>query len=297
MLQPDIPAVLARIRRLMEDYPGTATLGEVSSQDGAFERIARYTSGADHLHMAYTLQPLRGVFDRPTLLRLIRETASGAPQGWIAWSFSNHDVERAVTRWGPNARDPDFARLLMGLLLSLRGSPCVYQGEELGLPESLVAFEDMRDPFGLAYYPEYRGRDGSRTPFPWRAAAPHAGFSAAKPWLPVEPLHVPLSVDRQEADPHSVLLAWRRFLTWRKTHPALVDGALEPATAPPPLIAFRRRNAAESLLIVLNTAAEPAGVPTELVAAARPLDGHGFPSGRGDGGLVLPRYGMFFGRE
>ena len=297
MLQPDIRAVLRRIGRLMAHYPGTTTLAEVSSQDGAFERIERYTSGTDQLQMAYTLQPLRGAFDRPTLLRLIGETASGAPQGWIAWSFSNHDVERAVSRWGPTARDADFARLLMGLLLSLRGSPCVYQGEELGLPDSVVAFEDIRDPFGLAYYPEYRGRDGSRTPFPWRAAAPHAGFSAAKPWLPVEPLHIPLSVDRQEADPHSVLRAWRRFLTWRKTHPALVDGALEPVTAPPPLVAFRRRNAAESLLIVLNTAAEPAGVPAELIAATRPLDGHGFPSSRADGGLVLPRYGMFFGTE
>ena len=165
------------------------------------------------------------------------------------------------------------------------------------MPESRVAFEDMRDPFGIAYYPEYRGRDGSRTPVPWRAAAPHAGFSAAKPWLPVEPLHVPLSVDRQEADQGSVLRAWRLFLSSRKTHPALVDGALEPVTAPSPLIAFRRRNAVESLLIVLNTAAEPADVPAELIAAARPLDGHGFPSGRADGGLVVPRYGMFFGRE
>jgi alpha-glucosidase len=91
--------------------------------------------------------------------------------------------------------------------------------------------------------------------------------------------------------------AWRPFLAWRKTHPALIDGALEPAPAPPSLIAFRRRNAAESLLIVLNTAAEPASVPAELVALTRPLDGHGFPSSHGDGDIVLPRYGMFFGAE
>ena len=141
--------------------------------------------------------------------------------------------------------------------------PCRLEqcGEELGLPEAVVAVEDIRDPFGFAFYPEYRGRDGSRTPLPWRAAEPHAGFSAAKPWLPVEPLHVALSIDRQEADSASVLQAWRRFLSWRKSHPALVDGALEAAPAPPPLVAFRRRNARESLLIVLNTAAEPASVP------------------------------------
>ena len=128
MLHPDIRDVLRRIRDLMDRYPGCTTLAEVSSQAGAFERIGRYTEGDDQLHMAYTLQPSRGAFDRESVRRLLAD--AGNPRGWAAWSFSNHDVERAVSRWSSSAGasvDPDFARLLMGLMLSLRGSVSVYQ--------------------------------------------------------------------------------------------------------------------------------------------------------------------------
>jgi alpha-glucosidase len=296
MLQPEVDAVLRRIRALTDHYPGTTTLAEVSSEEGAFERVARYTAGPALLHMAYTLRPLRGAFDRPNLLRLIAEAAADT-QGWIAWSFSNHDVERAVTRWGETPADPDFARLLMGLLLSLRGSACVYQGEELGLPDSVVPLECIRDPFGLAYWPEFRGRDGSRTPLPWQADRPHAGFTSGEPWLPVDPAHVPLSLDRQQADPASLLWRWRHFLGWRKTHRVLIDGALQPVAAPPPLVAFRRGAARESMLVVLNTAAQPALVPAELVAGKRLLDGHGFVVQPAMDGVTLPRYGMLFAAE
>ena len=87
--------------------------------------------------------------------------------GWPCWSFSNHDVVRAVTRWAPDGRpDPAFSRLLVAFLLSLRGSVSLYQGEELGLPEAYLTEGDLRDPFGIAFWPEFRGRDGSRTPMP-----------------------------------------------------------------------------------------------------------------------------------
>jgi alpha-glucosidase len=294
MVQPEVPILLRRIRGVVDEYPGAATLAEVSSQDGALDRVEAYTAGTEHLHMAYTLQVARRPFDRTHLSRLIADSASAERRGWIAWSFSNHDVERAVTRWGGDPPDRGFARLLMGLLLSLRGSACVYQGEELGLPDAKVAFADMRDPFGLAYYPEFRGRDGSRTPMPWRAAAPFAGFSTAKPWLPVAPEHLPLSVDRQEADPGSLLWDWRRFLAWRKAHPALLRGDMAPLDAPDPLIAFRRRSAGETLIIVANTAAAPAAVPAALLSGARPLAAPGVTPEHSAGGVTLPRYGMLF---
>lgn len=297
MLQPETMQLLQRIRGLMDGYPGTATLAELSGEEDALRRAERYTSGNNHLHMAYTLRPLRGGLDRPMLLRLLADIAAGDPKSCIAWSFSNHDVVRAISRWGPARRDPAFARLLMALLLTLRGSACVYQGEELGLPEANVALADMQDPYGIAFYPEYRGRDGSRTPLPWQAAAPFAGFSATKPWLPVDPAHVPLSVDRQEADSTSLLSHWRRFLAWRKTHPALIGGVLENVALPAPLVAYRRRDAAESILIVLNTAAEAARLPPAAIAGARPLDGHGFVADRVDGAIGLPRYGVWFAAE
>src|SRR5579875_2963264 len=224
------------------------------------------------------------------------ETVTRAdPAGWIAWSFSNHDVERVVTRWGRGISDPAFARLLMGLLLSLGGSACVYQGEELGLPNSVLAFEDLRDPYGLAYYPEFCGRDGSRTPLPWRADAPHAGFTtAARPWLPVDAAHYPLAVDRQQADPSSHLAGWRRFIAWRKQHPALLHGRIEPIDVAAPLLAFRRASAAESLIVVLNIGKDPAPLPQRLMRCGRLLDGHGFALLGAAGSPVLPGWGMGF---
>ena len=225
MLQPETLGVLSRIRDLTDRYPGTVTLGEVSSQPGALDRVARYTAGEDRLHMAYTLRPLRGGFDWRTVRRMICDVADTGEDGWVCWSFSNHDVERVVSRWNPTrgATPPsrDFARLLMALLLSLRGSVSIYQGEELGLTEAELALKDLRDPFGIAYWPEFHGRDGSRTPMPWNARQPHAGFTAgAAPWLPVPASHRPLAVETQEADPGALLHDFRRFLAWRKTCPA-----------------------------------------------------------------------------
>src|SRR5208283_1418178 len=127
---------------------GDFLLGEVSSQPGAFDRVQAYTSGTERLHMAYTLRPLREGLSWHHLRSLLADAAS-VQDGWPCWSFSNHDVERAATRWAAEGRhDLDFARLLLALLLSLRGSVIMYQGEELGLPEAELAEHELRDPFG-----------------------------------------------------------------------------------------------------------------------------------------------------
>jgi alpha-glucosidase len=222
MLQPETMDVLSRVRALLDRFPGTVSLGEISSQDGALARVERNTRGGTHLHMAYTLRPLRGGFDWATVRSLLDEIA-GSQDGWPCWSFSNHDVERAVSRWHPRGKaaghDPRFARLLMAFLLTLRGSVSLYQGEELGLPEAEIAPEDMRDPFGIAFWPEFRGRDGSRTPMPWQTEALNAGFTeAAAPWLPVPEANRSLAVDRAP----DLLADWRRFLLWRRSQPALL---------------------------------------------------------------------------
>jgi alpha-glucosidase len=257
MLQPEAMDLLARIRTLMDEYPGTTTLAEVSSQPGAFERVIGYTSGERHLHTAYTLRPLRGGFDVPTLRAMLADCAKVGDEGWTCWSFSNHDVERAISRWNPRRGEapPDqrFARLLMSLLLSLRGSVCMYQGEELGLTESELALADMKDPFGIAYWPEFRGRDGSRTPMPWNHDRPHGGFTAgAAPWLPVPADHHPLADSAQEQDRSALLHAWRDFLRFRRAHPALARGTLHPLDLPEPCIGFIREDEEERILCVFN---------------------------------------------
>ena len=258
MLQPGIMPVLARIRRLMEAYPGTATLGEVSSQDGALARVAGYTAGSRHLHMAYTLRPLRGGFDWETLRALLAEMEAGQAEGWPCWSFGNHDVERAASRWNPDAPAPpraEFLRLLATLLASLRGSMCLYQGEELGLTEAVLEHDDLRDPFGLAYWPEFRGRDGSRTPMPWDGGA-QGGFTMGRPWLPLPEEHRALNVAAQAADPASTLAMTREVLAQRRAHLALRTGSIRVLDLPAPAIGFLREGGGERIACLFNLSAD-----------------------------------------
>ncbi|MBA3048234.1 DUF3459 domain-containing protein, partial [Brevundimonas sp.] len=175
-----------------------------------------------------------------------------AGQGWPSWAFSNHDAPRAVSRWS-EGRDRDrFARMAMLLLLSLRGNVFVYQGEELGLPQAEVPFDRLVDPEAIANWPETLGRDGARTPMPWRADAPHAGFSTVEPWLPVDPRHPPLAVDRQEGDPDSILHLTRRLIALRRAEPALRRGALRFLDAPSSILAFERAHGGDILTCVFN---------------------------------------------
>ncbi|MFC3127549.1 alpha-amylase family glycosyl hydrolase [Pseudoroseomonas globiformis] len=298
MMHPETLTILARIRALTDRYPGTTTLGEVSSQDGAFDRLHRYTAGQGLLHMAYTLQPLRGGFDKATVKGLIEASSgNGRNSGWPCWSFSNHDVERAASRWKPpgsDIADPRFTRLLALLLLSLRGSVCLYQGEELGLEQAELALEDIRDPFGLTYWPEFRGRDGSRTPMPWEAQRPAAGFSTGKPWLPLPASHHALAVDRQEGDPGSLLQVWRRALGLRRACPALIHGSQEALELPTPLVGLVRRAEGQRILAVFNISEEPVIFDAlDLGRAALLPDVTGAaPMLQRDGTAVLPPFGV-----
>ncbi len=298
MMQPEPPDLIARLRALADERPGTVLLGEVSSQEGAYRRIERYTAGGAGLHLAYTLRPMRGGSAVDALRRALGEiAAAGAGEG-LCWAFSNHDVERAASRWAaPEASgaapDPGFVRLLMALLLSLKGALCLYQGEELGLSEAALELEQLRDPFGIAYFPEFRGRDGSRTPIPWHHAAEHAGFTTGKPWLPVPEAHRSVSVAAQEADPASPLRAWRALIAWRNAHPALRCGDMTLLDLPAPLLGFERACAGERLLLVFNLASHAARLDLADFGDLAPLGDHGFPAMRDGTTAVLPSYGAF----
>ena len=254
MLQPGVVELAELLRRLIDRYyPGKTTLGEVSSEDGAIDRIGRYTgAGGSRLHMAYTLGLMKRPFTRELFLNAIAEFAD-PEDGWMCWTFSNHDVERAASRWSGGKPSDAFSRLLMVLLLTMRGSVCMYQGEELGLPEARLRFEDLRDP--------YRHHLLSGIPRPRRlahadavdGAAPQAGFtSAARPWLPIPDDHRARAVDIQAADATSLLNVWRRFLAWRKTQSALRSGEIRLHDVPAPLVAFERFNQEQRILILLN---------------------------------------------
>ena len=172
------------------------------------------------------------------------------PHGWPCWAISNHDVQRAVTRWGDGADDAARqAARRAGVLAARLGVPV--PGRGTGLTEAEVPFEALQDPYGIAFWPNFKGRDGCRTPMPW-TDAPTAGFSDGKPWLPVAEAHRARSVDVQDADAGSVLNGARAFLRWRKPHPALVQGDIAFLDAPEPVLAFVRGHDGESLLVAFN---------------------------------------------
>jgi alpha-glucosidase len=219
------------------------------------------------------------------------------PHGWPCWAISNHDVARAVTRWGGGGADAALARQLVALVCSLRGSVCLYQGEELGLTEAEVAFEDLQDPYGIAFWPNFKGRDGCRTPMPW-TDAPTAGFTDRKPWLPIPDAHRAHSVAAQDADDASVLNHVRRFLHWRKQQPALLMGDIAFLDAPEPVLAFVRRDGDAAMLVVFNLsdAATSWPLPAAQAHAAAledaPVNGARIVDGR----VQLPPRGVLYAR-
>jgi alpha-glucosidase len=249
--QPENLVFLERLRALLDEYPGTTTVGEIGDDDG-IARMAEYTSGTKRLHMAYSFDLLGDDKDAEHLRKTVGQFQAQAADGWPSWALSNHDVKRLASRWGGAQPDARMLRLVAAMQMCLRGSPCIYQGDELGLTEATLRFEDLQDPAGIAMWPKLPGRDGCRTPMPWVSAAAHAGFSTGKPWLPVAQEHVALAVDTQEAQPDSLLNFYRHLLQWRKTQSAIVQGSLTFLGEHPQVLAFSRQQGAETLVCVFN---------------------------------------------
>ena len=290
--QPENLGFLEQVRALLERYPGTTTLGEISSED-SLATMAEYCT-PQRLHMGYSFELLTDDFSAAHIRATVERLEAAMPEGWPCWAISNHDVRRAVTRWGGAAASQDLARQLVALVCSLRGSVCLYQGEELGLDEADIPFEALRDPYGIAFWPNFKGRDGCRTPMPWNDDA-HAGFSSGAPWLPVSPTHLPRNVQAQERDPDSVLHATRAFLRWRREHAALVGGGIRFLDSAEPVLAFVRESSQGRVVAAFNLSPQPTRWTPPPSMALRTLDAPGPRGGRLDSGLVhLPAHGAFF---
>ncbi|KZC40322.1 MULTISPECIES: alpha-glucosidase family protein [Rhodanobacter] len=294
--RPENLAFLGELRALMDRYPGAATLGEISSED-SLATMAEYTRPG-RLHMGYSFELLTDDFSAAYIRSTVQALEAQMTDGWPCWAISNHDVERVLTRWGGGQPSRQLANLLTAMLCSLRGSVCVYQGEELGLTEAELPYEALQDPYGIAFWPQFKGRDGCRTPMPWSDADAQAGFSGGMPWLPVPAEHHALAVSRQQADPHSVLNGFRRFVHWRQSQPALRWGDIAFIDTAEPVLAFTRRLHGQTVLVAFNLADADVAIdlPAEL-GEPQPLDGHGLVAGRLDGRrLQLPGYGAWFAR-
>jgi alpha-glucosidase len=296
--QPENLAFFQRLRKLLDEY-GAASVGEVGDDD-ALTTMAQYTADGDKLHMAYSFNLLTPEFTaahvRSTVENMEAKLAEYGGNGWACWSAGNHDVPRVMSRWGGGHASPQLAKMVLAMLATLRGSVCVYQGEELALTEADIPFERVQDPYGITFWPEFKGRDGCRTPMPWRADAPFAGFSPIEPWLPVPPEHVARAVDRQDGDPASTLTFFRHFLAWRKQHPVFRDGDIRFVDAPEPILAFERTLGDERRLVVFNLGDTHQHWTLLDGANATTLDGHGLPGAELTGTrLDLAPYGGWIG--
>ncbi|UTG97076.1 alpha-glucosidase [Sinorhizobium meliloti] len=295
--QPENLDFLRRFRAVLDEYGGRATVGEVGDGSRSLQTVAAYTSGGDKLHMCYTFDLLGPEFTARHFRRCVENFQSTVTDGWVCWAFSNHDVMRHVSRFALREADRErVAKLAISLLASLRGTICLYQGEELGLPEAELAFEELRDPYGIRFWPAFAGRDGCRTPMVWERELSNAGFSAGTPWLPVRDGHRMLAVDAQEGVEGAVLEHYRQTLGFRRAQSALVDGDMVFLGTNQDLLVFTREKDDERLLFVFNLTQEPQTfhLPTTLVAEPHPMPG--FAPVFADNAIKLAALDVFCGR-
>ncbi|NMH64068.1 alpha-glucosidase [Shewanella salipaludis] len=292
--RPQTVGFVEELRALIDRYPGAVTLGEVSSED-SLATMAEYTQGDDRLHMAYSFELLTDDFSAGYIRQTVEALEASIGDGWPCWAIGNHDVQRVLSRWGKGQETPTLAKMLNAMLGSLRGSVCSYQGEELGLTEASIEHHQLQDPFGITFWPMFKGRDGCRTPMPWLADAVNAGFSAAEPWLPVPAEHQQLAVEQQELQPDSVLHSYRHFMTWRAKHRPLVDGDIKFIDAKEPVLGFIRSGAAGRYLVCFNLSAERVEIDLAGHDIVAVLDDHGLETGTlAQAQLSLPAFGCFY---
>ncbi len=278
MSHPAIPGFLEKVRAVLDAAGGAFAVAEVGGPEPLREMRAFTRPG--RLHSAYGFAFLYAPALSPALVvEAMAQWPDRPGTGWPSWAFSNHDAARAVSRWAPAHRREAMARLLLALLVSLRGNVFLYQGEELGLSQVEVPFERLQDPEAIANWPLTLARDGARTPMPWEQNAPNAGFSAAEPWLPLGPDHTALAVDAQDADPGSVLALTRALVALRRAEPALRLGRFEPVHADEALLVFDRARGRARLRCLFNLSAERS-VAHALSAGPALAAGSGAEAGR-----------------
>ena len=262
--EPAIHERLRRLRRLVDEYPDRMLVGEVWILD--LRRIVSYVNSGDELHLAHNFVFVRLPWDASVFRASIDELDALATEvAWPAWFLANHDNPRVASRFDEHGQGPARSRAVLLMLYALRGTPFVYQGEELGLPDSEIAPERTVD---------VSGRDPERAPIPWRPpseAGPGAGFTEGEPWLPIVRDAERLSAERQAVDPASTLSLARQLARLRRREPLLQSGGQRTIDAGEDLLAWlRTRPGEEQLLAVMNFAPEP-----------RPLRRPPFLPGRG----------------
>jgi alpha-glucosidase len=264
---PEVNDVLKEVRHVVDKYPGNPVLITEADEPNVTELTKLYGNGDEvQLPMDFQIADVNKL-SAPEFRRLFDEIENNAAHGQPEYFFSNHDQPRQWDRYGDGVHNDQIAKLMAALLLTTRGTPQMYYGEELGMRTTDPArIEDVHDPIGKLGWPKEKGRDGERTPMQW-TPAPDAGFTtSAKPWLPIPPSASTYNVETEMKDPNSIFNTYRQLLGLRKSEPALHDGSYESINRNDPnVFAFLRKTKQSSILVALNMSAQPRTIAVTAV--------------------------------
>ena len=283
--RPEVHAVIADMRRVLDAYKERVLIGEIYLP---LERlVAYYGKNLDGAHLPFNFQLLETAWNARAIARLIEDYERLLPAGgWPNWVLGNHDRPRVGARVGSAQ-----ARVAAMLLMTLRGTPTMYYGDEIGLGRVEVPPDAVQDPWGRNE--PGHGRDPSRTPMQWDAG-PHAGFSTARPWLPLSDDHDVRNVATLDADPSSILNLYRALIALRRAHRALSVGAFRLVAVTDDVLIYARGTEADRVVVALNFSARAQPLPAVLVGAQVLMSTHRDRTGaleatplRPDEGLVL----------
>jgi alpha-glucosidase len=294
---PEVHDVLRGLRKVADEH-NAALIGETWTADIA-ELNRYYGQGNDELQL-----PMDFLFTTVNKLSPAefrkQIAAVDAASGWPTFVISNHDIVRSYDRYGDVKHNDQIAKLMAALYLTLRGTPIMYYGEEIGMKTTPpTRKEDVKDPIGRKGWPQEKGRDGERTPMQWDETV-NAGFSTAAPWLPVPPTYKTHNVADESQDPNSVLEFYKSVLKLRHTSKALLDGSYAALNeSDPDVLSYLRAYKDDVVLVALNMSGSPKKVNFELkhngFSSAKSLVSTGKSSAKGDEVLLEP-YGVFIGQ-
>lgn len=247
--------IVSKVRELLDRYEERVAVGEVySPPPGDAKNAARYLGkDARGIHLVFDFSLIFARWNARAWFRCIRAWYDSIPEGgWACNVLSNHDLFRSINRSPLQRHREEKARVSAVLLLTLRGTPFIYYGEEIGMHNARIARRHLRDPLGKKFWPLFSGRDRARTPMQWEPAA-GGGFTTGFPWLPLHPDSGRRNVRSQEGDPHSLLSLYRNLIRLRRERNSLQQGSWVPAiSGQNGILAYYRKTEGELLLVVLN---------------------------------------------
>ncbi len=257
--QPEVHDVIAEMRSVIDEFADRVLIGEIYLP---LQRlVAYYGNDLGGAHLPFNFALLSTLWSARSIEKIIADYEAALPAGaWPNWVLGNHDRPRVASRVGR-----EQARVAAMLLLTLRGTPTLYYGDEIGMHQVPIAPEEVRDPFEKNVPGIGVGRDGCRTPMQWDASE-HAGFSTARPWLPLAGDFVHENVVNLHADAKSILSLYRALIALRTKLPQLVTGTYEPVAAQGDLLLYRRKSEGRAVTIALNLGAEPVSVTSSSIA-------------------------------